>query len=212
MFDPAPETPADAWAAEQVCAWLEASAQTKQAMREDAALVATVARVATLCCSALARGGRVFLAGNGGSAADAQHIASELVGRLDRDRPALAAVALTTDTSALTAISNDYGFTQIFARQLRALARTGDVFIALSTSGRSPNVIEAARTARDLGLRVVGLTGQSGGPLAEHCDLCLRVPSLETARIQEAHITLGHILCGLIQDRLLPAQTTQPRP
>jgi len=141
---------------------------------------------------------KILICGNGGSAADAQHIAAEFTGRYESDRKALPAIALTTDTSALTAIANDFGFEEIFTRQVKALGRKGDLLIALSTSGNSPNVISAVMTARELGLKTFGLTGAGGKKLASLCDICLLVPSLRTARIQEAHITIGHILCEIV--------------
>jgi D-sedoheptulose 7-phosphate isomerase len=154
-----------------------------------------VVRAAQAVQRALQHGGKILLFGNGGSAADAQHIAAELVGRFARERDPLPAIALTTNTSVLTALGNDYGFEQIFARQVRALGRRADVAIAISTSGRSPNVIEGARAAGKLGLVTIGLTGGGGGPLARMVDVALVVPSTNIARIQECHITLGHILC-----------------
>ncbi len=151
---------------------------------------------------ALSNGNKILLCGNGGSAADAQHIAAEFVGRYENERIALPAVALTTDTSALTAIGNDYGFERIYARQVEALARPGDVLIALSTSGNSPNIIAAVLSARKSGCRVIGLTGAKGKKLASLSDLCVLVPAERTARIQEAHITIAHIWCEIIDERI----------
>lgn len=147
------------------------------------------------------RGGKLLVCGNGGSAADAQHIAAELSGRYERDRQALPAIALTTDTSALTAISNDFGFERVFARQVEALAREGDCLLAISTSGNSPNIIAAVIEARRIGCSVVGLTGASGKKLAGLCDAVVMVPSERTARVQEAHITIAHIWCEIIDAR-----------
>ena len=142
---------------------------------------------------------KLLLFGNGGSAADAQHIASEFVGRMTRDRRALPAIALTTDTSALTAISNDYGYDEVFARQVQALGRAGDVALALSTSGNSPNVLRAVSACRSLGMRVVGLTGGDGGALAGQVDVSLRVSASRLSpRVQETHILVGHVLCELV--------------
>jgi D-sedoheptulose 7-phosphate isomerase len=141
-----------------------------------------------------------LICGNGGSAADAQHIAAEFVGRYETERRALPAIALTTDTSALTALANDYGFERVFARQVEALAQPGDCLIAISTSGNSPNVIAAVMTARSLGCRVIGMTGAKGKKLASLSDACLMVPSDRTARIQEAHITIAHIWCELVDE------------
>jgi D-sedoheptulose 7-phosphate isomerase len=146
-------------------------------------------------------GKKVLLCGNGGSAADAQHIAAELVGRYESERIGLPAIALTTDTSALTALANDYAFERIFARQIEALAVRGDLLIAISTSGNSPNVIAAVMTARNLGCKVLGMTGANGKKLASLCDACLMIPSTRTARIQEAHITVAHIWCEMIEGR-----------
>ena len=144
-------------------------------------------------------GGKILLCGNGGSAADAQHIAAEFVGRYERERSALPAIALTTDTSILTAVGNDYGFERVFARQIEAIARRGDCLIAISTSGNSPNVIAAVMAARKIGCSVIGLTGESGKKLASLCDACVLVPSGRTSRIQEAHITIGHIWSEMVE-------------
>jgi D-sedoheptulose 7-phosphate isomerase len=153
----------------------------------------------------LADGGRLLWMGNGGSAADCQHLAAELVGRFERERPGLASIALTTDSSVLTSVSNDYGFESVFARQVEALCRPGDVLVGLSTSGNSANVLRAMEVAATLGVDRVGLTGGSGGRLREQCELCLVVPSDSTARIQEAHILIGHILCDLIERKAVDA-------
>jgi D-sedoheptulose 7-phosphate isomerase len=154
-----------------------------------------------LICDALQAGNKILLCGNGGSAADAQHIAAELVGRYEKQRRAYPAIALTTDTSALTALSNDYGYDEVFARQVAAHAEAGDVLIAISTSGKSPSVVKAADKARELGCRTIALSGCSGEPLRSHCDLALVVPSDRTSRVQEAHITIGHLWCELLDDR-----------
>lgn len=161
-----------------------------------------IAACGELICDALLAGNKILLCGNGGSAADAQHIAAELVGRYELERRAFPAVALTTDTSALTALSNDYGYDEVFARQVAALAVPGDVLVAISTSGRSPNVVRAAEQARTAGCKTIALTGCSGEPLAAHCDLALLVASARTARVQEAHITIGHLWCEML-DALL---------
>lgn len=145
---------------------------------------------------------RILFCGNGGSAADAQHLAAELVGRLVRDRRALPGLALSTDSSALTCIGNDFGFDEVFARQVEGLGRAGDVLIAISTSGNSPNVIRAVEVAKPMGIYTVGLLGRDGGKLAPLVDLPIVVPSDETARIQEAHIFLGHVMCALIEKAL----------
>jgi D-sedoheptulose 7-phosphate isomerase len=166
------------------------------------ALEQPLSRAIAMCAKTLAGGGRILLCGNGGSAADSQHIAAELVGRLQGERQALAAIALTTDSSALTAIANDYGYEQVFARQVAGLGRPGDTLIAISTSGQSPSVMHAAKVARASGVGTIALSGKGGGKLAPACDLALVVPSDVTARIQEAHIVLGHALCFGIEREL----------
>jgi len=164
-------------------------------------------RTIDLVVEALAAGRKILLFGNGGSAADAQHIAAELVGRFARERRALPALALTTDTSALTAIANDYGYEQVFARQVQALGEGGDVALAISTSGRSPSVLRAVEACRERGVRTVGLTGGDGGPLASMVEVCLRVSaSKHSARIQETHILAGHVICELVDRRLFEAR------
>jgi D-sedoheptulose 7-phosphate isomerase len=164
---------------------------------------AELERAIELVTEALTGGHKVLLFGNGGSAADAQHIASELVGRLMRERRPLPAIALTTDTSALTAIANDYGYDQVFARQVRALGSAGDVAIAISTSGNSPNVLRAVEACREQGLHVIGLTGGDGGALARMVDASLRVSaSTRSMRIQETHILIGHVICEMVDRRL----------
>jgi D-sedoheptulose 7-phosphate isomerase len=173
----------------------------KQKLLADGSVVETIAAVAELCIEAYRRGNRVILAGNGGSAADAQHIAAEFVSRFEFDRPGLPALALTTDTSMLTAIGNDYGYDQLFRRQLEANGRAGDVFIGISTSGNSRNVLAALEACSRLDITPVGLAG-AGGRIGELCRLCIRVPSTSTPRIQESHITIGHIICGLVESRM----------
>ena len=151
-----------------------------------------------MICQTLAAGKKILICGNGGSAADAQHIAAELVGRYEKHRRAWPAIALTTDTSALTALSNDYGYEEVFSRQVQALAAPNDLLIAISTSGQSPNVLRAAAKARELGCKVIGLTGADGGELSSLCDLTLSVPSARTSRVQELHITIAHIWCEMV--------------
>jgi D-sedoheptulose 7-phosphate isomerase len=163
---------------------------------------AIVAECAEIIFAAFQARNKVLVCGNGGSAADAQHIAAEFVGRYETERRGLPAIALTTDTSALTAVSNDYGFERVFARQVEALAREGDCLIAISTSGDSPNVTAAVMTARSMGCKVVGFTGAKGKKLSSLCDACIMVPSERTARVQEAHITLAHIICEIIDRKL----------
>jgi len=169
---------------------------------EDAAFLASIEKIADAAAAALSNGGKVLLCGNGGSAADAQHIAAELVGRYEAERAALAAIALTTDTSALTAIGNDYGFDHVFERQVLALGKKGDVLIAISTSGKSPNIMKALDAAKKLGLVTVGFSGAKDGPMAKECDLMLRSPSEKTPIIQQLHITAAHAICGLVEQRL----------
>jgi D-sedoheptulose 7-phosphate isomerase len=157
------------------------------------------AHLASACIDSLAKGGKILFCGNGGSAADAQHLAAELVVRYRRNRKALAAVALTTDTSTLTACANDFSYDEIFSRQVEALARPGDVLIGISTSGKSPNVLKALEAARAVGCLAAGFAGRDGGPMVQATDLLLVVPSETTARIQEMHILLGHALCDVIE-------------
>jgi D-sedoheptulose 7-phosphate isomerase len=157
----------------------------------------------------LSSGGVVYWIGNGGSAADAQHLAAELVGKLRRARKPLASAALTTNASILTAVANDSSYNEVFARQVEALVRPTDLLIALSTSGNSESVLQAVACANDRGAFTVGWTGETGGALAKLVGLCLRIPSRDTQRIQEAHITVGHIVCGIVEDLLAPAQAVQ---
>ena len=171
-------------------------------MLNDTALLAAAEAASRACIECVKSGGKVLLAGNGGSAADAQHIAGEFVSRFEFDRPGMAAVALTTDTSILTAIGNDYGYERVFARQVQALGQRGDVFIGYSTSGKSPNILRAFEEARGKGLACIGFTGNRGGPMRELCDHLLEVPSADTPRIQEGHLVLGHILCGLVEQNI----------
>lgn len=161
-------------------------------------LPAQLERVAAAVKKTLAGGGKVLFCGNGGSAADSQHLAAEFVGRFQKERRGLPAVALTVDTSILTAVGNDYGYDKVFARQVEALARPGDVLIGISTSGSSANVVQAIELAKRLGLYTVGLTAAGGGRMLQLCDECLAVPAKVTARAQEMHILLGHILCELV--------------
>jgi D-sedoheptulose 7-phosphate isomerase len=161
-----------------------------------------IVRFAEACTGALKAGRKVLFCGNGGSAADSQHLAAELVGRFQKERRGLPGIALTTDTSILTSIGNDYGFDRVFSRQVEALAAPGDVVVGLSTSGNSPNVVRALEAAKAIGAVTVGLTGQNGGKLAETSDICIKVPAEVTARIQEGHILIGHIVCQLIDEEV----------
>jgi D-sedoheptulose 7-phosphate isomerase len=172
------------------------------AMLADQELLVNAAGAAQACIDCMCNGRKILLAGNGGSAADAQHIAGELVSRFAFDRPGLPAIALTTNTSILTAIGNDYGYEKLFARQVQAHGQKGDVFIAYSTSGKSPNVLLALQEARLRGLVCIGMTGNRGRSMQEFCDYLLEVPSDETPKIQEGHAVLGHILCGLVENTL----------
>jgi D-sedoheptulose 7-phosphate isomerase len=165
----------------------------------DRELIALLEAIAGRCIAALRADNKILFAGNGGSAADAQHLAAEFVSRFAFDRPGLSAFALTTDTSALTAIGNDYGYEKLFARQVQAVGKAGDVFFGISTSGKSPNILRALEECRSRKITTVGFTGQNGGAMPALCDYCVRVPSTETPKIQEGHITLGHIVCGLVE-------------
>lgn len=161
-----------------------------------------IEEAARLIISAIRKGKKLLVFGNGGSAADSQHIAAELVGRFKKERSPLAAIALTTNTSTLTAIGNDYGFDSVFSRQIEALAQPGDVALAISTSGNSRNAIEALKTAKKKGITTIGMLGGRGGKMKALCDIIITVPSINTPRIQESHITIGHILCELIESRV----------
>jgi len=176
------------------------SAQVKACFAERAA--PDVAQAARLVAECLERGGKVLLCGNGGSAADAQHIAGELVGRFKLERPAFHAVALTTDTSILTAVANDYGFDEVFARQVEGLGAPGDVLLGYSTSGNSANVLQAIAKAKAIGMHVVGLTGSGGGAMAQRCDVCIKAPCDDTPTVQECHAAAGHAICGLVEQML----------
>ena len=164
--------------------------------------LARIAQAAELMTAALNAGRKIMWCGNGGSATQSQHMAGEFVGRFQRERRSLPSISLTENMASVTAIGNDYAFEQIFSRQLEGLAQPGDVVVGLSTSGNSPNVLQALRKAKKLDLRTVGLTGHSGGQMAALCDVCICVPSTVTARIQEVHLTIGHLLCALIEDTL----------
>ncbi len=180
-------------------AHFEESLATLQAAANDAAFKSALATIAARIVRSLQNGGKALFAGNGGSAGDAQHIAGEFVSRLNFDRAPLAGLALTTDASVLTAIGNDYGYADIFSRQVRALGRRGDVFVAISASGNSPNILKAVEAAREMSVVTIGLTGKSGGKLASACDICLHVPSNSTPLIQQAHIVAAHLICGLVE-------------
>jgi D-sedoheptulose 7-phosphate isomerase len=196
----------------RIAATISASIAAKQALLNNPQTLSSIARVAELLISSLKANGKVLLFGNGGSAADAQHIAAELVGRFAFDRPALPALALTVDTSCITAVGNDHGFEQIFTRQIEALARPGDVVIGISTSGNSPNIISALLAAKKLGIPTVGLTGESGGKLRAIVEHCICAPSKDTPRVQECHNLIGHILSELVEQELFHEKSRLPRP
>lgn len=185
-----------------IAAQMAESISVKQAILESPEILAQVEDVAKCCIDAYRRGNKVLVAGNGGSAADAQHIAGELVSRFYFDRPGLAAMALTTDSSILTSVSNDYGYEKLFARQIQANAVAGDVFIGMSTSGNSANIVQALEQCRELGVVGVGLTGSKACKMDELCDFCIKVPSSETPRVQESHMLIGHIICAIIEKTL----------
>jgi len=190
--------------AARVKAEIDRAREVLAAMSADAELQATVAAAADACVKALRAGGKVLFCGNGGSAADAQHLAGEFVSRFNYDRHPLASVALTTDTSVLTAIGNDYGYERVFERQVLGIGRAGDVLVGISTSGRSPNVLRALEAARRVGLVTIGMTGNQREKIEQHVDMCIRIPSRETPKIQEGHIVVGHALCGLVESLMFP--------
>jgi D-sedoheptulose 7-phosphate isomerase len=187
---------------QKIRAQLDESCRIRQSFSEE--LLGRIAQFAERAAAALAAGGKVVFFGNGGSAADAQHLAAELSVRLQRTRPGLAALALTTNTSILTAAANDLGFEQIFARQIESLVAAGDILVAISTSGASPNILRGAEAGKKRGAFVVGMTGETGGALAAQVDLLINVPARDPQRIQEAHITIGHIVCSLVEDLRFP--------
>src|SRR5713101_2513826 len=191
----------------RVRAVIEASIATKQSMLSNRDLISTAAKVSEILVHALKQGNKVLIFGNGGSAADAQHIAAEFVGRFAFDRPALPALALSVNTSCVTAIGNDYGFDFVFSRQIEALGRSGDVAIGISTRGNSPNVLQALTVAKKMGLHTVALTGCTGGKLKEAVDYCICVPSNETPRIQECHILVGHVISELVEQTIFHEQS-----
>ena len=181
---------------------IRASISTKQAILSDKGLMRNIAAAAQMIVDAYEQGKKTLLAGNGGSAADAQHIAGEFVSKFYFDRPGIASIALTTDTSIITANGNDYGYDKLFSRQIQAQGSAGDVFIGISTSGNSANLVEALRMCGQKGIKTIGLTGFTGGEMDSMCDLCIKVPSGETPRIQESHILIGHIICCIVEEKL----------
>jgi D-sedoheptulose 7-phosphate isomerase len=176
--------------------------KTIDLMTKDSVLISTIESVAKLCIHSLNNKGKILLAGNGGSAADAQHIAGEFVSRFMFDRPGLPAIALTTDTSVLTAVGNDYGYEHVFSRQIDALANKGDVFFGYSTSGQSKNILNALQHAKNKELICIGLAGNKGVVMKEFCDYIVEIPSSETPHIQEGHLVVGHIICGLVEAKI----------
>jgi len=182
---------------------IEEAIQVHLSLLNESSTLALIERICSLCRDRLIEGNKIIFAGNGGSAADSQHLAAEFVSRFDFDRPGLSAIALTTDSSMLTAISNDYGYEHVFARQLQAQARAGDVFVGITTSGKSKNVLRAFEECKKLKVSSVALCGQ-GGDLDKLVDYCIQVPSLHTARIQECHILVGHIICSQVEGLMFP--------
>lgn len=177
---------------------IRASISVKEALLADEKLLGQIHQLALTCLASLTAGGKIIFAGNGGSFADAQHLSAEFTSRFLFDRAPLASIALATNNSAISAIGNDYGYEQIFARELQGIAKPEDVFIAISTSGNSANILAAVRVAKELGVKTIGWSGASGGQLKQICD-CISIPSIDTARIQECHILIGHIVCGLVE-------------
>ncbi len=191
---------------------VESALATMELLRADATFVSTLSSIAETLIRTFREGNKVLLFGNGGSANDAQHIATELVGRFAFDRPALPALSLAESLSSVTAIANDHGFEEVFSRQIEALARPGDIGIAISTSGNSPNVLHGVAAANKIGLLTVGLTGRSGGKLRSIVKQCIRVPSDDTPRIQECHTLIGHILSQLVEQELFGRKNSAPQP
>src|SRR5437588_587636 len=190
--------------AESIAQHFRSSRETLERASADRALLDAMLAIADTMIKALKGGGKILIAGNGGSAADAQHIAGEFLSRLNFDRNPLPAIALTTDSSVVTAVGNDYGFEKIFERQIRGLARKGDVFLAISTSGRSQNILCSLKAARELGLTTVGFTGQGDSEMVALCDICLQAPSEATPHIQQIHIVAAHAICGIVERELFP--------
>lgn len=181
---------------------IRSSIDVKQAILEDAAFQAKIAEAAQMLVETFQSGGKVLFCGNGGSAADAQHIAAELSGRFYADRPPLYAEALHVNSSYVTAVANDYGYDHVYSRMVEAAGRPGDILVAISTSGNSGNILTAIAMATSKGMKVIGMTGKTGGEMARHCHLLLNVPSTDTPRIQEAHILLGHIICEIVEGQI----------
>ena len=197
--DPAGELPMDKATDDLVATYFRHSVSTLERAAGDAKLHRAIRTIADLIENIFRSGGKLMIAGNGGSAGDAQHVAGEFLSRLNFDRAPLPAIALSTDTSVLTAIGNDYGFELVFERQIRGLGKKGDGLLAISTSGRSPNILAALRAARDLGITTMGFTGADGGAMKDFCDVCLFATSQETPLIQQIHITAAHVVCNLVE-------------
>jgi len=184
---------------EYVLESFKSSIKTKQAILEDESIISSIYKISAKIVESINSGGKVLIAGNGGSAADAQHVAGEFVNRFHFDRPGLPCIALSTDTSVLTAVGNDYAFDLVFKKQIEALGKAGDVFIGITTSGNSPNIVEAMKLCKEKGIATVGLTGQKTGKIDDFCDCMIKVPSNETPRVQESHILVEHIICGIVE-------------
>lgn len=178
------------------------SYETKKRIYENSEMIQSIIEISELILSAYKNNKKILIAGNGGSAADAQHIACEFVGKFHFDRPSLPCIALTTNTSVLTAVGNDHGFEKVFARQIQGSGEKGDVFIAISTSGNSQNILEAISECKKRDITVVGLTGESGGNMKDMCDYCIQVPSNITPRIQESHVLIGHLICSIVEEQM----------
>jgi len=189
---------------------LSASLEVMHRLQDDPAFAPLLLEVCEVCVESYRKGGKLLIAGNGGSAADAQHFAGELVSRFEFDRAPLSAIALTTDTSILTAIGNDYGYRDVFSRQIMAHGRNGDIFVAISTSGNSGNILDAIVTARKAGMIIVGLSGQTGGEMKALCDYCICAPSASTPRIQECHLVIEHTICGYIEEAIFGNAAAYP--
>jgi len=185
---------------------IKESIEVKQKLMMNSAVISDIRKISVACTNAFSRGNKVMFCGNGGSAADAQHLAAEFSGKLYYDRPPLPSLALHVNTSYLTAVANDYSYDEVYARLIKGIGRKGDVLVGLSTSGNSKNVIRAFETAREMGIITVGLTGETGGRLPDLSDFIINVPSQDTARIQESHIMIGHIICDQVESTLFPKE------
>jgi D-sedoheptulose 7-phosphate isomerase len=185
---------------------LKESIEVKQKILTDSFLISEIRKVSVACANAFSRGNKVLLCGNGGSAADAQHLAAEFSGRFYYDRPPLPAEALHVNSSFMTAVANDYSFEEVYARMVKATGRKGDILIGFTTSGNSPNIIRAFEMAREMNITTIGFTGETGGKLAALCDFLINIPSTDTPRIQESHITVGHIVCEMVESTLFPKE------